>query len=281
MLKDKVFIITGGCRGIGLEIYKMCVENKCKVVICSRDLKQVNKAISLVDPKKKFSLGLKIDISNLDDLKKLVKLTLNTFGKIDVLVNNAGIYGPIGKFEDLDLDMWYQTMSINLLGAVNLSSLIIPVMIKNGGGKIINIAGAGVGSSNIPERFTAYYTSKMALVGFTECLSLETAKDNIQVNCISPGGVNTYFTDYLLSLNKEVVGEKMYKQALTQKDSGGDDPRLTANMVKFLSSSDSNHITGKIISAKWDKIDDLINNKFNFKNIFSLRRIDNTFFYEK
>lgn len=281
MLKNKVFIITGGARGIGLAIYKRCFNEGASVVICSRNIDEVDKAINEVDPLKTRSVGVKADVTNVLDVENLVNLTLKKFGKIDVLVNNAGIYGPIGLLETNEGDEWTKTININLIGTVNCCRVVLPLMKKNKSGKIINLAGAGVGGTKPLARFTAYYASKMAVAGFTEALAEELKNENIQVNCISPGGVNTHFTDWLLANGEDKAGSEMYTQALKQKESGGDSPELAADMVQFLASLKANHISGKIISAKWDKIEDLKDKSYVKNNLYNLRRIDNFNFYEK
>ncbi len=264
-----------------MAIYKNCIKQGASVVICSRNIEEVNKAIEEVDPFQKKSLGLRIDVSNISDVKDLVKTTIKRFGKIDVLVNNAGTYGPIGILETNSIEDWKQTININLMGAVNCCKEVLPLMKKNKSGKIINLAGAGVGGSKPLARFTAYYTSKMAIVGFTESLAEEVKDENIQVNCISPGGVNTFFTDYLLKNGLERAGKEMFDQATKQKETGGDSPELAAKMVEFLAGKNANHITGKLISAKWDSLEFLKKDGNMKKNLFNLRRIDDTFFYEK
>ncbi len=281
MLKNKVFLITGGARGIGLSIYKYAINAGAMVVICSRNIDEVNKAILEVDPTGKNSLGLKVDVSIIMEVKGLVAKTLKKFGKIDVLVNNAGIYGPIGLLETNNIDEWQQTVNINLMGTVNCCQAVLPIMKKNGLGKIINLAGAGVGGSKPLARFTAYFASKMAVVGFTEALAKEVEGEDIQINCISPGGVNTYFTQWLLNNGEEKAGSDMYNQALKQKENGGDSPELAAKMAMFLASTKSNHITGKLISAKWDLIESMSDKNILKNSLYNLRRIDNNFFYEK
>jgi len=281
MRKKKVWLITGGSRGIGYSLFKECIHVGDYGVICSRDIKEIKNAISVVDRKKSRSLGILADVSNIKDCKELVKKTIKKFGRIDVLVNNAGIYGPIGEMDKNKIDEWKKTIDINLMGTVNCCQTVLPIMKKQKSGKIINLAGAGVGGNKPLSRFSAYYTSKMAIVGFTEVLADEVKESNIQVNCISPGGVNTYFTDYLIKEGKEKAGEEMFKQAIKQKETGGDSPMLAVKLVKFLVSSEAKHVTGKIISAKWDKVKDLKNKDLIKNNLYNLRRIDNFKFYEK
>lgn len=280
-MESKVFLITGGARGIGLSIFKRVISSGFVAVICSRNIEEVSKALEEVDPSGKKSFGFKVDVSNILEVEKMVLETVNKFGSIDVLVNNAGIYGPIGLLESNNLDEWQQTIDVNLTGTVNCCHAVLPLMKNNKSGKIVNLAGAGVGGMKPLSRFTAYYTSKMAVAGFTEALAKEVKSENIQVNCISPGGVNTYFTDWLLKNGREKAGDEMYDQALKQKESGGEDPDLAAKMVMFLSSTKADHITGKIISAKWDQIDFLSDEKNIKNNLYNLRRIDDSFFYGK
>ena len=281
MLKDKVFVITGGARGIGFSVYSSCIRQGAKAVICSRNIDEVEKAIKEVDTSGSRSIGLKVDVSVALEVENMIKMVMEKFGKIDVLVNNAGIYGPIGLLETNDENDWKKAIEVNLLGTVNCCRAVLPLMKANKGGKIINLAGAGVGGNKPLARFTAYYTSKMAIVGFTESLAEEVKVDNIQVNCISPGGVNTHFTDLLLASGIEKAGVDMYNQAVKQKESGGDSPELAAKMVMFLASEAADFISGKIISAKWDSLEFLSVRENIKNNLFNLRRIDNKFYYEK
>lgn len=281
MLQDKVFVITGGARGIGLAIYKACHACGARVVIGSVNKEEIKAAIKSVDREATRSAGLVIDVSKARDCQKLINFSLKKFGKIDVLVNNAGIYGPIGTLETNNLLDWQKAIEVNLLGTVFCSRAVLPTMKAARKGKIINLAGAGVGGARPLARFTAYYTSKIGVVGFTEALAKEVQNDKIQVNCISPGAVNTFLTDYLLAQGVKKAGKEMYAQAKKQKESGGDSPDLTAKMVIFLASSAADRISGKIISAKWDKIGDLSKPGKIKDNLYNLRRIDNNLFYEK
>src|SRR4030042_1916997 len=125
-----------------------------------------------------------------------------------------------------------KTIEINLMGTVYCTRLALEQMKNQKHGKIINLAGAGVGGKKPLSRFSAYYTSKAAVAAFTEVVASEVANYNIQVNCISPGAINTYFTDYLIAQGPEKAGP-MYEQALKQKETGGDSPALGAIFASF------------------------------------------------
>lgn len=281
MLSGKKAIVTGGARGIGLAITKELIKKKVTVVICSRTESELNEAAEKLNTTGKNVYAFVADVSDTNDCKNLMNFSNKVLGGIDILVNNAGVYGPIGLLEENDFDLWYKAMQINLLAAVYLSRAILPIMKKNGKGKIINLCGSGVGGPRSLPRFSAYFTSKIAIAGFTENLGEELKDYNIQVNCVSPGGVNTKLTDYLINCGPKKAGQEMYASALNQKKSGGTPAELVAKLVAFLSSNKSDHITGRFLSAKWDNIEKLSKNVKLSANIYRLRRIDDILFYEK
>lgn len=279
MLLNKNAIVTGGARGIGFAIAQELVNQGAKVVICSRTKGELHKALLNLNQNGKMAYGITCDVSKLSDCKRLIKFAQNKLTKINILVNNAGIYGPIGPFEKVDLKQWQKAIQINFLGMVYCSYLVIPLMEKNKSGKIINLCGAGVGANSLP-RFSAYFISKFAVAGFTEVLADELQGKDIQVNCISPGGVNTYLNEYLLKQGRRKSGKKMYEQALKQKRTGGTPPQLSAKLIAYLSSDESDHLSGRLLSAKWNPIQDLKKIKPN-NNLYKLRRVDGKLFYEK
>lgn len=278
-LENKTAIITGGARGVGRVITEAFLNEGVRMVICSRNETELKQTVSDLDPTGKNLHYTAADVSNYDDCVKLFKFAKDKLGEISILVNNAGIYGPIGPVETNPSAEWDKTIQINLLGTVYLTQLVLPEMKKRKKGKIINLAGAGIGGSNPLERFSAYYTSKGAVAAFTEVVAAEVSEYNIQVNCISPGAINTFFTDYLLSQGPEKAGE-MYQKALKQKETGGDSPSLGAQLAVFLASTESDNVSGKILSAKWDKKGILKKLKRTNKNKFTLRRIDEELFSE-
>lgn len=280
-LENKVVIVTGGSRGIGKAITQELLSQGACVVICSRKEEELKLAIQEIDPTGKHCKGIAADISSIKDCEKLVQFALQSFGRLDVLVNNAGVYGPMGLLEKNSLAEWHSAFQVNLFGAVNMSHAVLPIFKKQHSGKIINMAGAGIGGKRPLARFSSYYTAKGAIVSFTECIAAEVVEDNIQVNCIAPGAVNTALTDELLKQGVEKAGTVMYQQALAQKNSGGDSPVLAAKMIAFLASERSNHINGKMVSAKWNDISTLEKTKEFSPSMYTLRRIDDELFYEK
>lgn len=281
MLKERTAVITGGSRGIGFAIAKELSSQRANIVVCSRTGKQLNDAVDALSGTDKKTFGIVVDVSNFSDCQKLVEFAHSQTGRIDILVNNAGVFGPVGLLETNDPNDWKDALAINVLGAVYCSKLAIPYMKKQGAGKIINLAGAGVGGPKPLPRFSAYYISKTAIVGFTENLAAELEVENIQVNAISPGAVASELTLGLLKLDKSLVGEEMHQTSRQLQEQGGTPPELAAKLVAFLVSNEADHITGRLLSAKWDTVEELQKEDTFTQNLYRLRRIDNRNFFEK
>ena len=280
MLLGKTCIITGGSRGIGFAIAAELIDKGARVVICSRAKPDLRKALQILNRKNIAAFGKICDVSLFDDCKELLSFAQKNLGKVDILVNNAGIYGPIDSFEKINISDFKKTIEINLMGMVYCSYLAIPIMEKNGGGKIVNLCGAGVGGGTLP-KFAAYFTSKFAVVGFTEVLASELKEKNITVNAISPGPVNTYLNRYLIEQGPKKSGKEMYENAIQQQKDGGVSPQLAAKLVSYLASPQANHISGRLLSAKWNSPQKLMQIKKFGRNLYTLRKINQEQYYEK
>jgi len=279
-LKDKVAIITGASKGIGECIAETFAREGCNLTIVSRHLEEISAAAEKL---KKYNAGvlpLKCDVSNPTEVREMVKKTIGRFGKIDILVNNAGIYGPLGSLIDNDLELWAKTIDINLMGTVMCTKFVLPYMMKARKGKIINFSGGGSGGPPIPT-ISAYATSKVAVVRFTEVVAEEVKDYNIQVNSIAPGAVNTRLLDQVLEA-ADRVNKKFLEKAKKQKETGGTPPEKAAQLVLYLASDDSDGITGKLISAVWDNYKDFGKQLDEIKgtSIYTLKRIDNVLYKE-
>jgi len=269
-------IITGANRGFGFEVAKKFVEEGASIVICGRDADHVNRA---VDTLQKLSssqqtvIGLPIDVSKEDDVKKLIDTALNKLGRIDIVVNNAGVYGPKGLIEDVDSGEWISAININLFSVFFMCKWILPHMKGNNAGKIINLSGGGA-TAPLP-RISAYATSKAAVVRLTETLAEECKEYAIEINAIAPGALNTRLLDEVLEAGPDRVGSAFYEKALKQKSDGGTPLDLGASLCVYLASSESDGITGKLISAPWDPWQNLADYREDLKNsdIYTLRRI--------
>jgi NAD(P)-dependent dehydrogenase (short-subunit alcohol dehydrogenase family) len=221
-LSGRNAIITGASRGFGFEVAKKFVEEGASIIICGRDPEQVSQAI---DKLKTFSIskqtiiGLPLDVSIEKDIKKLIDAGIVGLGRIDIVVNNAGVYGPKGLIEEIDSDEWISAININLLSVFFMCKWILPHMKKNNSGKIINVSGGGA-TAPLP-RISAYAASKAAVVRLTETLAEECKEYSIEINAVAPGALNTRLLDEVLESGPEKVGRAFYEKALKQKSSGG------------------------------------------------------------
>ncbi|MEN6438172.1 MAG: SDR family oxidoreductase [Syntrophobacter sp.] len=274
-LEGRNAIITGASQGLGLEIARAYLRAGAGVVMCARDSKMIERARDEIAPLAagRTVLAEVADVSNPDDVKRLLRNALAVFPRIDVLVNNAGVYGPKGLIEEVDWDSWVKAIEINLLGSVLLYRAILPHFKKNLYGKIIQLSGGGA-TGPLP-RISAYAASKAAIVRFAETVAHEVQDSNIDVNSIAPGALNTRLLDEVLEAGPEKVGESFYNKALKQKQLGGAPLDRGAELAVFLGSSASDGITGKLISALWDpwvSFSDHIE-KIKQTDVYTLRRI--------
>jgi len=193
-------------------------------------------------------------------------------GPLHAVVNNAGIYGPIGPTADLALADWNQAWSVNVTGTLLVCQHAVRAMKPQGAGKIITISGGG--ATNPMPRFAAYAATKAAVVRLTETLAEEYRADHIDVNAVAPGALRTRLTAQVLAAGPEMAGADFFARNKKWSDEGADDPKAGAALCVFLASTASDGITGKLISAKWDPWQDPA--KFRALatgDVYTLRRI--------
>jgi 3-oxoacyl-[acyl-carrier protein] reductase len=190
-----------------------------------------------------------------------------------VLVNNAGIYGPMGAIEDVDWDEWEQAVRVNLFGTVLMCRAILPVLRHRGYGKIVNLSGGGA-TAPLP-RISAYAASKAAVVRFTETLAAELRDTRIDVNAIAPGPLNTRLLDQVLAAGPDRVGAEFYDRSVKQRAEGGVPLEKGAALAVFLASSRSDGVSGRLLSAVWDDWESLPDRREELAgtDVYTLRRI--------
>ena len=185
-LKNKTAIITGGAQGFGFDIAKRFLASGAKVIIWDIDKKQLIKCSKEIN-NKNLSFNI-VDVSKFSDVKTTVnKISKNS--KIDILINNAGITGPTASLWDYNVKKWEEIIRINLLGTFYCCKCIVPVMIKNNYGRIVNVASVAGKDGNA--NASAYSAAKAGVIGLTKSLGKELAKKNIAINAITPAGAKT------------------------------------------------------------------------------------------
>ena len=237
---SKIALITGATRGIGKGIALTLAQEGYNIAINYRtendELKTTKKEIENLNVE---CLAVKGDISKFEDTENIVKQVIEKFGKIDVLVNNAGITKDMLLMRMKPED-FKSVIDVNLIGTFNMTKNVIPHMTKARSGRIINISSVVGISGNAGQ--TNYSASKAGIIGFTKSLAKEVASRNILVNAVAPGFIQTNMTDVLKEEVKEEIAKTIpLKRMGTTKD--------VANVVKFLASEDSSYITGQVINV--------------------------------
>ena len=201
--KDRTAIVTGGAQGFGLDIAKRFLISGAKVIIWDVDSKMLKKATEGFNNP---NLSTKnVDVSNYDQVESSVKEIVEKT-KIDILINNAGITGPTSTLWEYDIDMWKKVVEINLMGTFNCCRAIVPNMIKNNYGRIVNVASVAGKDGNA--NASAYSVGKAGAIGLTKSLGKELADKNIAVNAVTPAGAKTRILD---QMTKEHVQRMLSK----------------------------------------------------------------------
>ncbi len=252
-LKGRTAIITGANQGLGEAIAGEFVRQGAGVFMCARNkdkLGAVKEKLEKIAQKGQKICAMAVDVAKESEVEKFMNAAIAEFGHVDILVNNAGIYGPKGPIEEINSADWIKAIEINLLGVFYCCKHMMAHMKKNNYGKIINLSGGG---ATAPLPFiSAYAASKAGVVRFTGTLAGECQGFKIDVNAIAPGALNTRLLDEVLSAGPQIVGKDFYEKALKQKKDGGVPLEIGVELCVFLASCESDGITGRIISAKWD-----------------------------
>lgn len=275
-LAGRVAIITGASRGIGRAIAEAFVEAGASLLLAARSaptLAETEAALRARLRSDQRVTSVVADVGALEQLDAMVARAVNTFGRVHILVNNAGIYGPKGRIETVAWDEWVEALRVNLFGSVYAARAIVPHFRAHGGGKIIQLSGGGA-TSPMPY-LSAYAASKAAVVRFVESLALEVREAGIDVNAIAPGAINTSMLDEIIAAGPDRVGEEYYRRALRQREEGGAPVEQAAALAVWLASPASDGITGKLISAVWDPWRDLAAHRGDLADtdVYTLRRI--------
>ena len=284
-LKGRNIVVTGGSVGIGLAVSKKIASEGGTVIMMARDKDNLLKATNLLNTtygkihktKHHHFVG---DVSSIPDVE-VFAIWAEQFGPIHGIVNCAGVYGPIGKTTEINTNDFLDTIKINLMGTIYMCSAFHDSFSNDYKKKIINFAGGG--AANTFPNYSAYATSKVALVRFTENLAIELENENYEVNCIAPGFVATRIHQKTLKIGASAAGETFYENTKKQLESGATPPEKAADLTAFLLSDDSNGITGKFISAPWDNWEDKEFQELlkTDKDFATIRRIDNKTYFKK
>ena len=275
-LIGKVALVTGASQGLGFNIAQRFVTEGASVVICARSSADLNNAENQLSSdlrEEQQLLALLCDVSSTVEVDRMFQQLVDRFGTLDIVVSNAGIYGPLGPIDEVNWDDWLQAIAINLSGAAYVLRKSVIIMKSQGFGKIIQLSGGG---ATQPHPFAnSYAASKAAIVRLAETIAEELKGMGIEINSIAPGALNTRLFKQVLEAGPELVGQSFFDRSLKQKETGGAGFDDAVDLSLFLASSASDGISGKLVSAVWDKWFEFPGqiNALASSDIFTLRRI--------
>ncbi len=246
-VENQRVIVTAGAQGIGKAIAKAFLESGAQVHVCDISAERLAVCKDTL-PQLETHVA---DVSDPEQVAAFMTDAIDAMGGVDVLVNNAGIAGPGGPVETIDIAGWQQTLAVNLNGQFYCSQHVIPHMKAQNSGSIVNIS-TTAGLHGYPNR-SPYCASKWAVIGLTKTLAMELGAFNVRANCICPGSINNARMDHVVQLDAAATGrteaevrEKYYDQVSMRTFI---EPEEIANMAVFLSSPLAPHISGQVISV--------------------------------
>ena len=241
-LEGKVAIVTGGASGIGRATVELFAREGAKVAVADQDGPGASRVAEEIGP---AALAVRTDVSRSAEAKALVEATVARFGRLDVLVNNAG-FGFTGTVESIDETDWDRLMAVNLKGVFLCSKYAIPAMVAAGGGAIVN-TGSYTANVGIPNR-AAYVASKGGVVALTRAMALDHVKQGIRVNCVAPGTIHSPYFDRMLAAAPDP--EKLLAELDARAPMGRmGKPEEIARAILWLASDEASFATGAVFTV--------------------------------
>ena len=246
-LDGQVAAITGGGRGLGRAIALALGDAGAAVAVCARsgdEIRNVARDISSLGGR---ALAVVCDVARRSEVERMVRTVEESLGPVDLLVNNAGVFGPVGALADTDPDTWWRVMEVNLRGPLYCSRAVLPGMITRGHGRIINVS-TSAALAAVP-MLSAYVVSKTALYRFSENLAAETRAQGVMVFCVTPGLVRTAMSESAQSCGEPTIEQWFSKAFADEKDVPADVP---AGRVVYLASGAAEALTVRAIPMSDD-----------------------------
>jgi len=235
-LRGKISIVTGGAMGIGREIVLRLARDGSDIAVVDIEKEGGQETAKEVRSMGRKSLVFEVDVSQWDQVRDMVDGVLAQFNKVDILINCAGIVGPLVPLWEYSVEDWDRVMAINLRGTVLCCKAVIVPMLKQKSGRIVNMASIAGKDGN--PMMNGYSTSKAAVIGFTKSLAKEVAQENIIVNCIAPTVVETRIADSLGEEQRQILFSKIPMGRFGK-------PSEVAALAKFLVSEECSFSTGQ------------------------------------
>ena len=234
-LSNRVAIVTGGAQGFGLAITERFIKSGAKVIIWDIDKEKAEIALKKINSKNCFYEI--VDVTNFDEIKKILNDIESNHGKIDIFINNAGIAGINTTVAEYPLDEWNKVIDLNLNAVFYCCKAVVPFMIKNNYGRIVNIASIA-GKEGNPNA-SAYSSSKAGVIGLTKSLGKELALKNIAVNCVTPAAAKTRIFDQMTKEHIDYMLSKIPRNRFAKVDE-------LASLVCWLASEENSFTTAAV-----------------------------------
>lgn len=274
-MSDRAVMVMGGGRGIGAAVARAFASAGSAVFVVSRTASELEATVSDIRSAGGTASSVVADAADREAVDAAVRACTREFRAPDVLVNCAGVYGPIGLSWEVDPDEWWRAQEINVKGTLHSCAAVLPGMLERGRGSIINFSGGGA-TSPLP-RFSAYAASKAAVVRLTETMAEEVRGTGVSINAIAPGAVDTSLQNDVLEAGDRAGDLHDRIKRLRATGEGGVPPELAASLAVFLASDRAASLTGKLIAAPHDgwqdwtdaRIEEVADSPW-----FTLRRLD-------
>lgn len=275
LFSGKSVLITGASRGLGRQLTQAFWSQGADLLLVARSadgLEALRASLPGGDRPPQRAVCVPADLAAADAPARIFEALNGFTGRLDALINNAAIVGPIGPLEENDWGFWQFTIQVNLLAPAALCRLAIPIMKAQGAGAIVNLSGGGATSPR--PRFSAYAAAKAGLVRLTETIAAEAGCFGIRANAIAPGAMNTEMLDAVLRAGPAAAGAE-YGKAVEQQQRGGASPATAAELAVFLASERAVEINGRLLSAVWDPWEKIAAyaEQLGPSDIYTLRRI--------
>ncbi len=243
LLQDRVALITGAGRGIGRAIALAYAKEGARLALSARTRSELEETARQTELLGAATCVITADVSEQTQVEEMVRQTLDAYSTIDILVNNAGLGGPVGPLQDNDPDYWAQTIRVNVIGVFLCCRAVLPVMLANDRGRIINLHG-GRG-----RHVSAYGASKVAVADITETLAAELEGTNVQVTALSPGSIHTRMWEDTRDAAQIVGDTELFEYGQRVTSGGGASEQRAAELAVLLASDASAGLSGRVIQA--------------------------------